>query len=86
MGIFAFLASQAGARKVYAIEPCEVIAVARELAQINGYLERIEFVENVSSSVTLPERADVIVSDLGGAYSPLWQGIWHQLWMPASAC
>jgi protein arginine N-methyltransferase 1 len=67
LGIFAFLASQAGARKVYAIEPREVIAVARELAQINGYIDRIEFIENVSSHATLSEQADVIVSDLGGA-------------------
>jgi len=66
LGILAFLASQAGARKVYAIEPCEVIAVARELAQING-LERIEFIENISRRVTLPEPADVIVHDLAGA-------------------
>jgi len=66
LGILAFLASQAGARKVYAIEPCEIIAVARELAQVNG-LQRIEFIENVSNRVTLPEPADVIVHDLGGA-------------------
>src|SRR5260370_33236526 len=66
LGIFAFLASQAGARKVYAIEPCEIIAVARELAQSNG-LERIEFIENISSRVTLPEPADEIVSDLAVA-------------------
>ena len=46
LGILAFLASKAGARKVYAIEPDEVIAVARELAQINS-LERIEFIEGV---------------------------------------
>jgi protein arginine N-methyltransferase 1 len=66
LGIFAFLASRAGARKIYAIEPCEVIAVARELAQING-LERIEFIEDISSRVTLPEPADVLVHDLAGA-------------------
>jgi len=67
LGIFAFLACQAGARKVYAIEPCEVIAVARELAAANGYLPRIEFLEDISTRVTLPEPADVIVSDMGGA-------------------
>ena len=72
LGIFALLACQAGARKVYAIEPSEVIAVARQLAAINGYLERIEFIEDLSTRVTLPEPADVIVSDLGGAI-PLFQ-------------
>ena len=67
LGIFAFLACQAGARKVYAIEPSAAIAVARDLAATNGYLERIEFIEDVSSRVALPEPADVIVSDLAGA-------------------
>ena len=72
LGIFAFLACQAGARKVYAIEPCEVIAVAREMAATNGYLDRIEFIQDISTRVALSERADVIVSDLGGAI-PLFQ-------------
>ena len=67
LGLFAFLACQAGARKVYAIESDEVIAVARQLAAGNGYEERIEFIEEISSNVTLPEQADVIISDLGGA-------------------
>src|SRR5438105_15150054 len=70
LGIFAFLACQAGARRVYAIEPSEVIAVARELAVTNGYRERIEFIEDISTHVTLPEKADVIVTDMSGV-SPL---------------
>jgi len=72
LGIFAFLACQAGARKVYAIEPDEVIVVARELAAANGYQERIDFIQDISTRVTLSEQADVIVSDLGGAI-PLFQ-------------
>jgi protein arginine N-methyltransferase 1 len=72
LGIFAFLACRAGARKVYAIEPSAVIAVARELAATNGYLQRIEFIEDISTRVTLPGPADVIVSDMAGAI-PLYQ-------------
>src|SRR5437868_11673545 len=64
LGIFAFLACQAGARKVYAIEPDEVIVLARELAAANGYQERIDFIQDISARVTLSEQADVIVSDL----------------------
>jgi protein arginine N-methyltransferase 1 len=67
LGIFSFLACQAGARKVYAIEPDEVIAVARQLSELNGFGDRIQFIEDISSRVTLPEPADVIVSDLSGA-------------------
>lgn len=66
-GIFALLSCKFGARRVYAIEPDDVIQVAKELAAANGYAGRIEFVQQLSTEVTLPERADVIVSDIGGA-------------------
>ena len=64
MGIFALLASRFGARRVYAIEPSNAIQVAQEIARANGWASRIEFIQHLSTKVTLPERADVIVSDL----------------------
>ena len=66
-GIFALLACRMGARRVYAIEPSNAIDVAREIAQANGCADAIEFIQGLSTEVTLPERADVIVSDLHGA-------------------
>src|SRR5690348_8990081 len=71
-GIFAVLACQLGAKRVYAIEPAEIIQVAREVAAANGYAEKIEFFEELSDRVRLPVRADVIVSDLRGVL-PLFQ-------------
>lgn len=65
-GIMALLACQLGARRVYAIEPDDSINVAREIATVNGCADKIEFIQNVSTQVTLSERVDVIVSDLGG--------------------
>jgi protein arginine N-methyltransferase 1 len=65
-GIFALLACRFGARRVYAIEPSPAIQVAREIAAANGYADRISFLEALSTDVELPERGDVIVSDLGG--------------------
>jgi protein arginine N-methyltransferase 1 len=65
-GIFAVLACRLGAKRVYAIEPSHVIQVAREVAAANNYADRIEFIQEISTRVTLPERADVIVSDLRG--------------------
>lgn len=65
-GILALLACRAGARRVYAIEPDAAIAVARQIARANGFADRIEFIERTSTAVTLPEPADVIVSDIGG--------------------
>ena len=71
-GIFALLACQFGARKVYAIEPSDAIQVAREIAVANGYAGHIEFIQSLSTNVTLHERADVLVSDLHGVL-PLFQ-------------
>lgn len=67
VGIHALLAGKFGARKVYAIEPNEAIDIAYQLAQANGYGDRIEFIQDLSTQVSLPEPADVIVSDLRGA-------------------
>ena len=71
-GIFSLLACQLGAKKVYAIEPADAIQVAREIAAENGYENQIEFVQKLSTEVKLPERADVIISDLRGIL-PLFQ-------------
>ena len=65
-GIFAVLACQLGASRVYAIEPSEIIQVAREVATANGCADKIVFYEGLSDEVTLPTRADVILSDLRG--------------------
>lgn len=71
-GVFAVLACQLGARRVYAVEPDAVIQVAREIAAANDCAERIEFIEDLSTRMTLPVQADVIVSDLRGVL-PLFQ-------------
>jgi protein arginine N-methyltransferase 1 len=65
-GIFALLACQYGARKVYAIELEDVIQVARECAEIAGYADRIEFIQGDSVRITLPERVHGIVGDIRG--------------------
>ncbi len=68
-GIFAILACQLGAKRVYAIELQEIIQIARENAAVNACADRIEFIEDLSTNVTLPEPVDVIVSDLHGTVS-----------------
>jgi len=69
-GIIALLACQFGACRVYAIEPDDSIQVARETAIANGYGEKIEFIQDVSTRVKLPEQCDVMVSDLRGVLPP----------------
>lgn len=65
-GVFAVLACKLGARRVYAVEPENVIGLAREIAATNGCANRIEFFDKLSTEITLPEPADVIISDLRG--------------------
>src|SRR5687767_7733786 len=71
-GIFALLACQFGAQRVYALEPNENIQVAKLLAKDNGFSDRIEFIRDVSTNITLSEKADVIISDLRGML-PLYE-------------
>ena len=65
-GILALLACRLGARRVYAFEPSGIIELAREIAAANGFAERIEFIPKMSTESSLPEPANVIVSDIHG--------------------
>jgi protein arginine N-methyltransferase 1 len=65
-GIFAFLACRFGARKVYAVDPGDAIQVAREIAIANQCADQIEFIQELSTEVDLPEGTEVIVSDIRG--------------------
>lgn len=71
-GLFAIVAAQLGARRVVAIEVNRVIDLAREIAMANSVADRIEFIRDVSTNVTLDEPADIIVSDLHGVL-PLFE-------------
>jgi protein arginine N-methyltransferase 1 len=66
-GAVALLACQAGARKVYAIDLEEIVHFARELAAANGFADRMEFIQSDSRKLELPERVDVIISDIRGS-------------------
>lgn len=76
-GLFALLACQMGARRVYAIEPDNVIEVARHAAIANGYEDRLVCMQEYSTRLTLPEKADVIISDLRGVLP------WFQKHLPS---
>ncbi len=71
-GIMSLLACRYGARKVYAVETGDGVAVAHEIVRANGLADRIEVLRARSTDITLPEPADVIVSDLRGVL-PLLQ-------------
>lgn len=65
-GFFSFEACRLGARRVYAIDPNPALLAARETAAANALGDRIVFLPVVSTEVELPERVDVVVSDMRG--------------------
>jgi len=67
-GIMGLLACRAGARRVYSIEMGGMISVAREVAQANGYGDRVVFIKGYSLHVNLPEKVDVVVADQIGNF------------------
>jgi type I protein arginine methyltransferase len=71
--VFSLLACRAGAKRVYAIEMEDIIDVARQIAFANEFADRIRFFQSDSRKTELPERVDVIVSDIRGTL-PLFDG------------
>jgi protein arginine N-methyltransferase 1 len=67
-GILGFLACRAGASRVYAIDEGGMAEIAQALAVANGLADRVTIVRGHSTLVTLPERADVVVSDQIGHF------------------
>ncbi len=73
-GVLAVAAARAGARHVYAIESTGIAKIAKEVFAANGLAERITLVEGRSTSVNLPEKADVMISETVGNH-PFGEGI-----------
>ena len=65
-GVLAIAAAQAGAARVYAVEATGIGKLAEANFRANGFEDRITLVTGWSMNVELPERADVLVSELIG--------------------
>jgi protein arginine N-methyltransferase 1 len=66
VGFFAVAACRAGARRVHAIEVNPAVDVGAQIAADNGCADRITFYREDSRRVALPDRGDVLLSDLRG--------------------
>jgi len=67
-GVLGILACRAGARRVYVVEALATMELARRLYQASGFAERAVFLRGWSSSVTIPEPADVVLCDQVGYF------------------
>ena len=67
-GILALFARQAGAARVYAIERTDMVQIARHLCRANGLDRHVRFLHGLSTELGLPERVDLIVSEIIGSF------------------
>lgn len=67
-GVLGFLACEAGAGRVYAIDSGSILTLARQLAISNGWGDRIVHVRETSTRAEMPEPIDVIVTDQVGHF------------------
>jgi precorrin-6B methylase 2 len=65
-GVLAIAAARAGARHVYAVEASDIAEVAARVFAANEMEDRITLVAGWSRTIDLPERADVLVSEIIG--------------------
>eukprot|EP00527_Entomoneis_sp_CCMP2396_P009774 CAMPEP_0198136742 /NCGR_PEP_ID=MMETSP1443-20131203/358_1 /TAXON_ID=186043 /ORGANISM="Entomoneis sp., Strain CCMP2396" /LENGTH=436 /DNA_ID=CAMNT_0043798013 /DNA_START=163 /DNA_END=1473 /DNA_ORIENTATION=+ len=66
--LFAIMAAQAGAAKVYAIEADpEICLSARQTVKKSGFDDIITVVEGFSTNITLPEKVDLCIAEIVGS-------------------
>ena len=67
-GVHGLMAARLGARRVYLVEPEDIIALAEENVRANGLQDVVRCIQGRIEDVTLPEPVDVIVSVLTGNF------------------
>lgn len=65
-GVLAVEAARAGAARVYAIEAGAIADVAQSVFNNSGFADRITLFRGWSTQIELPEKADVLVSEIIG--------------------
>lgn len=68
-GLHTLFALRSGAKKVYAIDMDPLIEAAKKVIAQNNYSESVEFIQGYSREIELPEKVDVIISNIGFLYT-----------------
>jgi len=73
-GVLAIAAAKYGASRVYAVETSDMGELAKENFEKNGVADRITLIKGYSSQVDIPEKADLLISEVIGN-EPLGENI-----------
>lgn len=64
-GVLSVMAVRAGAARVYAIDRSVPEQLIRSVLEQNGVADRVKIIRGESRDVTLPERGDVVIAEIG---------------------
>lgn len=67
-GVLGMIAARLGAKRVYLVEPSDIISVAQEIVAANGLQDVVQCLHGRIEDVTVPEKVDVIVSVMTGNF------------------
>lgn len=73
-GILSMFAARAGARKVYAVEKCDIVSYGRQIVEENGFSDVITVLQGGMEDLDIPEPVDVVVSEWMG-YALLYESM-----------
>ena len=68
LGLFGYMALMAGAKKVYLVEPAEIINTTKMIIKENNLSDKIECIQGKIEEIDLPEKVDVIISVFTGNF------------------
>ena len=68
LGVHGFMAAQAGAKKVYLVEPASIIEITKQIVKSNGLTDQIESIKGNIEEVDLQEKVDCIISVFTGNF------------------
>jgi precorrin-6B methylase 2 len=68
LGILGLQAAKLGAKKVYLVEPEDVISVTREIVKANGLDEQVVCLQGKIEKLEIPEPVDIIISVFTGNF------------------
>lgn len=68
LGIHGLIAARCGARHVYLVDPADVVDIARQVANDNGFGDRVSCIRQTIEDTTIPEKVDLISSVFTGNF------------------
>lgn len=68
LGLHGFMAKSCGAKKVYLLEPAQILDITKMVAKENNFTDKIACISNKVENIELSEQVDIIISVFTGNF------------------